>query len=697
MNSIEEKSEEHNNNAGAHGESNLKDIKEFNSISDIVSYILTIGLWEMYTYEWIFNRKTFLYYHTLLGNYYFYDKNNSLTPFNEKSFFLYVYTFDSTEFISNFLFKNEEKQKIKKIKLTTYTKTMQGRRKKQEDRYIVITDLTKYIDSNDYRTLFFYKKSPLYFFSIFDGHRGIKACEYCMTNIIKNIIYYLYSQDNTEENAFKQQDVCSTEQINPNGSTIQNEAEKVGVVKSEVVNSIVTKSDRVKCFSEMEIEKNDIKLKYEHKKIGGHTIANLNHVDNTVNLSDDIENENKNPNAVRDEGKNESNGSNGPTGTNGPKEPNEHNDFSKNKDKRSTDEEEATHTKKRKVENKDLIIEKETNFTSLKKNNNNNNNNNNNSNNKESNITEDNLSAREKGNNGKHSSGKASYNDNNYGENGNEINNNESSNRNNSGNDNSLSPCVVKQNDKVLDPSDDYNKSEYNNKNVNGNCKKKLKFLDDLTDEEIIEHIKLAFLKTDEQFLRISKFPNHGCTIISLIILKNKMFVANLGDCRAIGVVNINNTLKTEVLSHDHKPNDPKEKERIKKMGGDVICLQNVYRVKANVKKTNANKPSLLEGLSLKEEVYLAVSRAIGDKDFKYNNVISATPDVICKELYSDLPGKKGVEKKITQNAEPVEQNEIDENHFNEDNNVYYSAEEMNYHFVLMACDGVWDTMSNKV
>ncbi|VWU53014.1 Protein phosphatase 2C, putative [Hepatocystis sp. ex Piliocolobus tephrosceles] len=72
---------------------------------------------------------------------------------------------------------------------------------------------------------------------------------------------------------------------------------------------------------------------------------------------------------------------------------------------------------------------------------------------------------------------------------------------------------------------------------------KKIKLLNDLTDEEIINYIKLAFIKTDEQFLNVSKYPKHGCTVISLIFLKNKMFVVNLGDCRAIGIVNINNTM----------------------------------------------------------------------------------------------------------------------------------------------------------
>ncbi|KOB62215.1 hypothetical protein PFHG_03941 [Plasmodium falciparum HB3] len=468
----------------------INDLKYCKSIIDIVNYIITIGIWEMYTYEWVFNRKTFLYYHTLLEKYYFYDKNNNLTLFNEKSFFLYVCTFENNEFVSDFFFQRNKKKK--ELKLTSYTKTMQE------------GDNTN--DNN-----------------------------YCMNN---------KTEEERKENLF-----------------------------------INTTS------------KNDYFLK---------NISSVNHISND-NILNNIHTNKKDI---------------------------ENNTPIKNKDKRLIDSsylntisDDVEYRKKRKVEEMHIIKQ--------------------NINNKNEYI---NLNISE------------------------ECSNNIDQTHNN-------------KKKKISDNSNSY---------------EKLKFLDELTDEQIMEYIKLAFLKTDEQFLKVSKFPNHGCTIISLIIFRNKMFVANLGDCRAIGVVNISNTLKTEVLSNDHKPNDPKEKERIKKMGGDVICLQNVYRVKANARKNNKDKPSLLERLSMKEEVYLAVSRAIGDKDFKFNNVISATPDVICKEIYSEKCNEKKEEKEITKRTNVIEKSDIDENYFKETDNLYYSAHEVNYHYVVMACDGVWDTMSNK-
>ncbi|KYO02397.1 putative protein phosphatase [Plasmodium gaboni] len=649
----------------------INDLKYCKSITDIVNYIITIGIWEMYTYEWVFNRKTFLYYHTLLEKYYFYDKNNNLTLFNEKSFFLYVCTFENNEFVSDFFFQRNKKKK--EIKLTSYTKTMQGRRKKQEDRYIVLTDLTRYIDSNDYKTLYFYKKNPLYFYSIFDGHRGIKACEYCMNHIIKNIIYYFYNQD--------MEDVQSSTTINKLNSNDINispdKRRKFDNVKNEDIG-----------LGNTTININNMNNMNNMNNIDNmNNMNNMNNINDVCNINNNINKCNEIINDLHTEGDNINDNNyciNNKTeeerkenlfinttykndyflknissvnqissdtilnNIHSNKKDIENNTPIKNKDKRlinssylNTISDDVEYRKKRKVEEMDIIKQNKNN---------------------EEHIGKDKMD---------------------------EMNYTNINNKNEHINFNISEECSN---------NIDQHNNNNNNNNISDNstCYEKLKFLDELTDEQIMEYIKLAFLKTDEQFLKVSKFPNHGCTIISLIIFRNKMFVANLGDCRAIGVVNINNTLKTEMLSNDHKPNDPKEKERIKKMGGDVICLQNVYRVKANARKNNKDKPSLLERLSMKEEVYLAVSRAIGDKDFKFNNVISATPDVICKEIYSEKCNEKKEEKEITKRTNVIEKSDIDENYFKETDNLYYSAHEMNYHYVVMACDGVWDTMSNK-
>ncbi|CAD2110243.1 protein phosphatase PPM9, putative [Plasmodium vinckei petteri] len=597
MNEVKENCEENNereNNAGERNETTFKDIKGYKSINNIINYLITVGVWEMYTYEWLFNRKTYLYYHTLLKGYYFYDKNNNLTLFNDQNFFLYVCTFENTEFISYFFFNNSPK----KIKLTSYTKTMQGRRKKQEDRFIVVTDLTKYIDPNDYKTLFFYKINPFYFFSIFDGHRGIKACEYCLTHIIINIIYFFYNQQNIENKSGYPKN--------------ENKEEPIDSTSDPMVNQKKQKLDH-------NISKNFDPLNGD----------NMNSKSASPCLECDPENEDKQErtDAVQNSQTNDASDIN---------DINKEDNGNKHKNKRSNDNIDGDeNVKKRKYDNK-------THLKNIK-------------------ICKGDINTED-----------IDSDINNKNENPEHVN-----------------KCEGIENDTKHEEDYENKPNDIEINKTKHDKEENYKYLDELSDDEIIECLKLAFLKTDEQFLKASKFPNHGCTIISLIIFKNKMYVANLGDCRALGIVNINNVLKPEPLSHDHKPNDPKEKERIKKMGGDVVCLQNVYRVKASTKKSSSEKPSLLERLSFKDEVYLAVSRAIGDKDFKHNNVISAMPDVVCKEIYDSSINKN------KNNTDLANNNEIYEDYF-KDSNLYLSSDEMNYHFVIMACDGVWDTLSNK-
>jgi len=80
-----------------------------------------------------------------------------------------------------------------------------------------------------------------------------------------------------------------------------------------------------------------------------------------------------------------------------------------------------------------------------------------------------------------------------------------------------------------------------------------------------------------------------GSTAVVLLRYKDKIWVANVGDSRAI----MNNGLNSIQLTNDHKPNNDEEYERIVSLGGKVIKANkgDVYRVNG----------------------VLAVSRAIGD------------------------------------------------------------------------------------
>jgi len=132
-------------------------------------------------------------------------------------------------------------------------------------------------------------------------------------------------------------------------------------------------------------------------------------------------------------------------------------------------------------------------------------------------------------------------------------------------------------------------------------------------------------------------FPPHrvtaGCTAIVAFVCGSKLYVANAGDSR--GVLCRENGSAHD-LSFDHKPNGPIESSRIRKAGGFVNALGRV----------NGN---------------LNLSRSLGDLKYKQlkhlpreDQVISGDPD-------------------ITE-----------------------TAIEPNDKFFILACDGIWDCLTNQ-
>ena len=130
-----------------------------------------------------------------------------------------------------------------------------------------------------------------------------------------------------------------------------------------------------------------------------------------------------------------------------------------------------------------------------------------------------------------------------------------------------------------------------------------------------------------------------GCTAIVCLVQPDCIIAANVGDSRAI----LCRQGLAVPLSEDHKPNLPSERHRIELAGGSVERQQIGELVQYRV---NGN---------------LNLSRSIGDLDYKRNprlspseQIISSTPDIVqCARSPSD-------------------------------------------EFLLLACDGVWDMMSNQ-
>ncbi|OQS04866.1 phosphatase 2C [Thraustotheca clavata] len=124
------------------------------------------------------------------------------------------------------------------------------------------------------------------------------------------------------------------------------------------------------------------------------------------------------------------------------------------------------------------------------------------------------------------------------------------------------------------------------------------------------EALTKGFLRTDAEYVQYANRRNRddGTTAVTVLAKGNTIYVANVGDSRAILVKKNGEVV---ALSTDHKPNRADERERVTNMGGHVI-FWGVWRV---------------EGI-------LAVSRAIGDRMLK--PYVIAEPEITQHERSDD-------------------------------------------------------------
>ncbi|KAL1339592.1 hypothetical protein AAHE18_U049400 [Arachis hypogaea] len=121
-----------------------------------------------------------------------------------------------------------------------------------------------------------------------------------------------------------------------------------------------------------------------------------------------------------------------------------------------------------------------------------------------------------------------------------------------------------------------------------------------------------AFLRTDSAFRKeldsyrksnrcVQKDWHPGCTAITALVVRNKLFVSNIGDCRAI-LCRAGNPI---ALSKDHVASCLQERERVIRHGGHVHWQVDTWRV---------GPPAL------------QVTRSIGDDDLK--PAVTAEPEI---------------------------------------------------------------------
>ncbi|XP_071388611.1 protein phosphatase 1B isoform X2 [Centroberyx affinis] len=148
--------------------------------------------------------------------------------------------------------------------------------------------------------------------------------------------------------------------------------------------------------------------------------------------------------------------------------------------------------------------------------------------------------------------------------------------------------------------------------------------------------IRAGFLKIDEHMRSFSDLRNgmdrSGSTAVAVLLSPDHLFFINCGDSRAVLYRNSHVCFSTL----DHKPCNPREKERIQNAGGSVM-----------IQRVNGS---------------LAVSRALGDYDYKCVDGKGPTEQLVSPE------------PEVFEMVRALEQDQ----------------------FVVLACDGIWDVMSNE-
>ncbi|XP_060941755.1 protein phosphatase 1D-like isoform X2 [Limanda limanda] len=138
----------------------------------------------------------------------------------------------------------------------------------------------------------------------------------------------------------------------------------------------------------------------------------------------------------------------------------------------------------------------------------------------------------------------------------------------------------------------------------------------------------------------ITGLPSTSGTTASVIVIRGvHMYVAHVGDSAVVVGVKENEsdiTLQALEVTQDHKPELPKEKERIERLGGSVMKKSGVNRVVWKRPRLTHNGP-VRRSTVIDQIPFLAVARSLGDLwsyDFYSGEfVVSPEPDTTVMTL----------------------------------------------------------------
>ncbi|TST98541.1 Protein phosphatase 1A [Bagarius yarrelli] len=150
--------------------------------------------------------------------------------------------------------------------------------------------------------------------------------------------------------------------------------------------------------------------------------------------------------------------------------------------------------------------------------------------------------------------------------------------------------------------------------------------------ERVTSGIRTGFLQIDEHMREMSERNRSGSTAVGAMISPRRIFLINCGDSRGL----LSRAGVVHFSTQDHKPSNPLEKQRIQNAGGSVM-----------IQRVNGS---------------LAVSRALGDFDYKCVSGKGPT-----EQLVSPEPEVYAIERSGAEDE-----------------------------FIILACDGIWDVMTNE-
>ena len=176
-----------------------------------------------------------------------------------------------------------------------------------------------------------------------------------------------------------------------------------------------------------------------------------------------------------------------------------------------------------------------------------------------------------------------------------------------------------------------------------------------LIDAQMLEKMNRIKEKNDISIDGEFDVSDSGTTAIIILLTPDHIICANLGDSRAmLKRGDKGNAHSTMSLSTDHKPSNEGEGARICKAGGIV--------------------------LGGKIDARLAVSRGLGDFDFKHQQSIIEAATILDK---SDTTPSDDYVKPEDQMVSPVPET------------IVLPRDDANDKFLVLATDGIWDVVSN--